>query len=142
MDITAIILAILSGTSIGGIFEAIRYRKQNRQMKENETTQSNVETQKAEIDLAKLYKEEVVKVIELLKENQNENTGNQREMMSKLDKLEKRTDEQDGKLANISERLATVETGQNDIKECLNGTWKAYEQSKAETKSKPRATKK
>ena len=36
MDWTAIILALLSGTTVGGVVEAFRYRRENRRLKENE----------------------------------------------------------------------------------------------------------
>ena len=117
MDWTTIILALLSGTSVASIVEAIRYRNANKQLKDNEATQSTIETQKAEIDLANLYKEEMLKVIELLKSNQTENTDNQKEMLDTLNNLDKRMDRMEARIG--------------DIETYLNGEFKAFQAKKA-----------
>lgn len=119
MDWTTIILALLSGTSVGGIFEAWRYRKLNKQMKENETKQSNVETQKQELDLLQLYKDEMLKLFELMKQNQTENVGNQKEMMESLTNLDKRMDSMEVRMGGIESRIGDIET-------YLNGEYKNY----------------
>ena len=105
MDWTTIIVALLSGTTVGGIVEAIKYRKQNNQIKTNEATQSSIETQKSEIDLANLYKEEMLKVIELLKSSQVENNDNQTKMINKLDTLDTRLEKVEIKMNNIETYL-------------------------------------
>lgn len=105
MDWTTIIVALLSGTTVASIIEAIRYRKQNSQIKTNEATQSSVETQKAEIDLANLYKEEMLKVIQLLKSSQVENNDNQTKMINKLDNLDIRLEKVEIKMDNIETYL-------------------------------------
>lgn len=126
MDWSTIILALLSGTSVASLFEAWRYRKLNKQMKENEATQSDVETQEKEINLANLYRDEMLKLMEVLQKNQTENVGNQKEMLDKLNNLEKRTDEQDVKLNSIHDRLETVETNVSDMATYLNGEYKSF----------------
>ena len=126
MDWSTIILALLSGTSVASLFEAWRYRKLNKQMKQNEATQSDVETQEKEINLANLYRDEMLKLMNVLQENQTENVGNQKEMLDKLNNLEKRTDEQDVKLNAIHERLETVETNVSDMATYLNGEYKSF----------------
>ena len=67
---TSIVIDALSITSVLAIVQAIRFWKQNKKLKNNEVKKDDVETQKAEIDLANLYKEEMLKVIELLKSSQ------------------------------------------------------------------------
>ena len=119
MDWNTIILGLLSGTSVGGLFEAWRYRKLNKQLKENETKQSNVETQKQELDLLQLYKDEMLKLFELMKQNQTENVGNQTEMMESLTNLDKRMDSMEVRMGGIESRIGDIET-------YLNGEYKNY----------------
>ena len=87
----------------------------------NEVKKDDVETQKAEIDLANLYKEEMLKVIELLKESQSENSGNQEKMIGKLD--------------NLDTRLEKMEIKLSDVEEYLNGPYHQWLASKEEAKS-------
>ena len=109
MDWNSIIIDALSVTSILSIIGLIRFWKQNKRLKNNEVTKDNVETQKAEIDLANLYKEEMLKVIELLKSSQSENTDNQEKMINKLD--------------NLDTRLEKIEIKTTDIETYLNGPY-------------------
>ena len=119
MDWNSIIIDALSVTSILSIVGLIRFWNQNKKLKNNEVTKDDVETQKAEIDLANLYKEEMLKVIELLKESQSENNGNQEKMINKLD--------------NLDTRLEKMELKLSDVEEYLNGPyhqWLASKESK------------
>ena len=126
MDWTTIILALLSGTSIGGIFEAWRYRKLNKQMKENETKQSNVETQKQELDLLQLYKDEMLKLFELMKQNQTENVGNQKEMMDALSNLDKRLDGLEARMGEMEKRVRLIEESTTNLVEFNNGEFQSF----------------
>ena len=90
MDWNSILIDALSVTSILSIIGLIRFWKQNKKLKNNEVKKDNVETQKAEIDLANLYKEEMLKVIELLKSSQSESTDNQKKIIDKLENVDTR----------------------------------------------------
>ena len=116
MEWSSIIIDALSVTSIIAIVQAIRYWKQNKKLKNNEVKKDDVETQKAEIDLANLYKEEMLKVIELLKSSQTENSDNQEKMIKKLDTLDI--------------RLEKVEIKMTDIETYLNGPYHEWLASK------------
>lgn len=109
MDWNSIVIDALSVTSILSIVGLIRFWNQNKKLKNNEVTKDDVETQKAEIDLANLYKEEMLKVIELLKSSQTENNDNQEKMIEKLDTLDA--------------RLEKVEIKMTDIETYLNGPY-------------------
>lgn len=107
-----IIIDVLSVTSILSIIAMIRFWKQNKKLKDNEVklkdsevAQSNVEAQKSEISLANLYKEEVLKVINLLKESETKNIGNQKEMMSTLQRLDNRMERMELKVGDIESYL-------------------------------------
>lgn len=116
MDWSSVIIDALSVTSIIAVIQAIRFWKQNKKLKNNEVTKDDVETQKAEIDLANLYKEEMLKVIELLKSSQSENNDNQEKMITKLD--------------NLDNRLEKVEIKMTDIETYLNGPYHEWLASK------------
>ena len=109
MDWNSVLIDALSVTSILSIIGLIRFWKQNKKLKNNEVKKDNVETQKAEIDLANLYKEEMLKVIELLKSSQSENSGNQERIIHKLE--------------NLDTRLENVEIKMDGIETYLNGPY-------------------
>ena len=88
MDWTAIILALLSGTTVGGVVEAFRYRRENRRLKENEVTMSSVDAQRQEIDLADLYKDKVLAMLDQVAAKQDSGNDNQRRILDKLDRME------------------------------------------------------
>lgn len=98
MDWTQIIMVVLSGTTIGGIVEAVRYRRQNKKIKQAEATNADTDAQKKQISLAELYLEKVMKLTET-------GNDNQRQMLEKLDIIDRRTDKQELQLNNIEEYL-------------------------------------
>lgn len=129
LDWNNIIILLLSGTTFGGIFAAIRYWRQNKQLKNDEVKKSNnevkqleIETQKAEIDLANKYKHDMLEVLDMMKENQKENVGNQKEIINKLD--------------NLDARMDKLEERTGDIEEYLNGSYKDYLRKKIEEEGK------
>ena len=109
MDWNSVLIDALSVTSILSVIGLIRFWKQNKKLKNNEVKKDDVETQKAEIDLANLYKEEMLKVIELLKSSQSENSGNQERIIHKLE--------------NLDTRLENVEIKMDGIETYLNGPY-------------------
>ena len=54
MDWNSVLIDALSVTSILSVIGLIRFWKQNKKLKNNEVKKDDVETQKAEIDLANL----------------------------------------------------------------------------------------
>lgn len=88
MDWNAIIMILLSGTTVGGVVSAIWYRKQNKTIKESEATQADVEAQKAEIDLANKYRDEMLNMVEMVKAANEKNFTNQDEIIRSLTRLE------------------------------------------------------
>ena len=134
MDLTTILMALLSGTSIGGIVEAIRYRQMNKKMKENEAIQSTVETQEKEINLANLYKQEMLKLLEQMKQNQSENVGNQKEMMERLVNLDKRLDGLEERMAVVEQKVRGIDESTTNLVEFNNGEFKAFMEKKKKQK--------
>ena len=85
MDWTSIILALLGGTSVAGIFEAVRYRRQNMKLKDAEATTADTEAQEKQMNLAESYLEKVLALTE-------KGNANQDEMIKRLDTLDGRID--------------------------------------------------
>lgn len=85
MDWTSIILALLGGTSVAGIFEAVRYRRQNLKLKDAEATTADTEAQEKQMNLAESYLEKVLALTE-------KGNANQDEMIRRLDTLDGRID--------------------------------------------------
>lgn len=98
MDWTAIILALIGGGSIGGAITAVVNRRANKKIKDSEATNADTEAQEKQMSLAELYLEKVLKLTE-------EGGDNQRQMMDKLDIIDRRTDKQDLQISNIEEYL-------------------------------------
>lgn len=100
-ELVTIITTVISCGTVVTFLNWLRDRKADKKIKNNEASKSSVDVQRAEIDLGNLYKEEMLKVIELLKNSQSENTGNQEEMKRMLLNIDRRVD-------NMEELLSAV----------------------------------
>ena len=120
MDWTTIIVALLSGTTVGGIVEAIRYRRQNTKIKDSEATVSDVEAQKAKMDLVIKFRDEMVTMVDIVKQANEKNFSNQDQIIEKLSRMD--------------ERLEKVEIKMGDIEAYLNGPYHEWLASKESAK--------
>lgn len=111
MDWTSIIIALLSGTTVGGVVEAIRFRKQTRELKTIEVKKADVESQREQMDLASDYLMKVKELSELNYQATLKNGDDNSEIINELKKL--------------SERVG-------DIEGCLNGKLAKYKEEKHE----------
>jgi hypothetical protein len=95
--ITAVItiLTLLTGFVS---YENIKFRRENKKLKQNEVVTSDVDVSEKKIDLGDKYLEKVLKLTEKGNENQAA-------MMEKLNILDQRTDKQDLLIAFIVEYL-------------------------------------
>lgn len=100
-ELVTIITTVISCGTVVTFLNWLRDRKADKKIKNNEASKSSVDVQRSEIDLGNLYKEEMLKVIELLKNSQSENTGNQEEMKKMLLNIDRRVD-------NMEELLSAV----------------------------------
>ena len=98
MDWTSIIIALIGGGSIGGLITAIVNRHANKKIKESEAANADTEAQEKQMKLSEMYLEKVLKLTET-------GNDNQRQMMDKLDVIDRRTDKQDLQISNIEEYL-------------------------------------
>lgn len=90
-----ILIDVLSVTSILSIIAVVRFWKQNKKLKDNEVkindnevAQSAVEAQKAEIDLANKYRDEMLNMVQMVKDANEKNFTNQDEIIRSLTRLE------------------------------------------------------
>lgn len=105
-------MMLLGGTTVGGVISAIWYRKQNMTIKESEAKQADVEAQKAEIDLANKYRDEMLNMVQIVKDANEKNFTNQDEIIKSLRRLD--------------ERMENVEIKVSDIESYLNGPYHQY----------------
>lgn len=110
-------MAVLGGTSVLGIVQAIRYRKQTKKLKENEVKVSDVDTQRQQIDLADEY---LKKVMELSEKNYQATLKN---------------GDDNGE---IIREVKEVKTTVGDIVGYLNGDFQEYLKKKNSPKPKPK----
>ena len=119
MDWTALIIALLSGTTVGSIFEAIRYRRQNKRMKEaeaakaeNEVKDNETDTQMKQMNMADKYFDGMLKMLEQVKNSTENGNVNQEKMLNTLD--------------DINKRVITVEETMGNIVTYLNGDYQLF----------------
>lgn len=133
MDLSIILNIIFGGTSIISIIGFFIYRKQNKELKNNEVKKDDAETQEKQMNLAELYKDKVLDLIEQVSKKQDSGNHNQTRILQKLDTLDSRTD-------GIETRLGDVVTYLNgDFQEFLkrqHGPRKKLEPRLRTTKSK------
>ena len=111
MDIWNIVQMIVGGGFVAGVVELgtwLRNRKADKVKAEAEAAQasanaqvSDVEAQKAQIDLAELYKEKVLQMVELISTKQDNGTAKQDKMIQMLGNLDTRVDNLESRVANI-----------------------------------------
>lgn len=94
-------MALLGGTSFLGVAGAIAYRKENKKLKQNEVKVSTVDAQKQEIELAEMYKDKMLEMLEQLSSKQDSGNHNQARILDKLDTLDGRMDKVEGKVSDI-----------------------------------------
>ena len=116
MGIAEILNIVFGGTTLCGVIAAIVYRRQNKRIKESEAKQaestatvSDVEAQKAKIDLGEMFlgkAQEWFTQIEQMQKTGNEtNAANQNKMMQTLERLDERTENVELSLADVVKYL-------------------------------------
>ena len=111
MEWISIVQMIFGGGVVAGIVEvcaAIRHRKADKVKAEAEAAQasataevSDVEAQKAKIDLGEMFVEKVGSMFQQMEALQKQGNGNQEKMMSMLTSQQKQLDRQDELLENL-----------------------------------------
>lgn len=117
-----ILIGLFSGTSVFGIFEAVRYWRENKRLKEAEagtaeadTSKAQTEAQKEKMELGDMYLE---KVMELTEKSYQATLKNNDDILSTTTELA-------GKIDSVSSEVQS-------IVKYLNGDYQAYLKKKAE----------
>jgi phosphoenolpyruvate-protein kinase (PTS system EI component) len=84
MELTEILMMLLSGTTVGGIASAIAYRRQNKKLKENEVKKDDVDTQREQINLAEDYMKKVMELSEMNYEQAKKNGTDNEEILKMI----------------------------------------------------------
>ena len=122
IEVTQFIVALLGGTTVGGIIEAVRYWRENRRLKESEVTEKETATQSAQIDLADKYFNGMLELLEKVKASSDKGDSVREEIVSKLTALGDQTKQQEEHLARVDAKLGRVETYLNgQYQEWLRG---------------------
>lgn len=101
MDLNSIIIGLLSTTSLGGIFSALVFFRQNRALKKNEVKNSDTEAQSQQIDLGVKYQTQMLDLLDKVSAKQDTAALNQEQMLAKIDRLDEREDKTERQMANI-----------------------------------------
>lgn len=110
-----IMLSLLSGTTVAGIFTSIRFWKSDRTLKEIELKKNTVEQQSGEIDLAEKYLQKVMEITE-------DGNKNMKDVGSKIEGIERKVDDISGTM--------------KDVVTFLNGDFKKFQNKKYDKTSK------
>lgn len=94
-------MALLGGTSFLGVAGAIAYRKENKKLKQNEVKVSTVDAQRQEMELAEMYKDKVLDLLDQVSQKQDSGNNNQARILDKLDTLDGRMDKVENKVSDI-----------------------------------------
>ena len=108
MDLTNTIQMLFGGGAVAGLCELFawfRHRKADKVKVEAEAKVSDVEAQKAEMELADLYKEKVLNMIELVSAKQDNGTAKQDKMIAMLGNLDSRVDSLESRVGKIEKKL-------------------------------------
>ena len=101
MDWNGIIIGLLSTTSLGGIFSAIVFFRENKRLKRNEVKNSDTDAQEKQIDLGVKYQTQMLELLDKVSAKQDTAASNQQQMLTKIDRLDEREDKTERQMANI-----------------------------------------
>ena len=119
MDWTAVIIAILTGGTLTGAFETIKYKRENKRLKqaeaakaENEVKDNETDTQMKQMNMADQYFHGMLEMLEQVKSTTEKSNNNQENIIAKID--------------DVNNRLMTVEGTLSNIVTYLNGDYQLY----------------
>lgn len=105
-------MAVLGGTSVIGVVQAVRYRQQNKALKNMEVRKTELEEQSERIDLGEKYLEKVMSLTE-----------------RNFDAINKGNDA-------LIEKINAIDTKIGNVEEYLNGDFKVFMKRKKDSQKK------
>lgn len=101
MDWNSIILTVIGVLFSWETFNNIKYRKENKKLKQNEVKTSDAETAKQQIDLVVYFKEQTLTMLQQIQDMQAKGNDNQSTIMEDMRQLKEQNERQDGLLTDI-----------------------------------------
>lgn len=133
MDYNAIVLTVIGVLFSWETFNNIKYRRENKKLKENEVKTSDVDTQKAQIELGDLFLEKSKEMFQQMQELQEQtllatkkNGIDNEDIIKKVDEIaaeQKRLAEEQQRQG---EELKRLSEGQEHMVSFLNGEYQSY----------------
>lgn len=107
IDWTAVIVQIItvlfSGGFLFGLYKLIKYRKQNKTIKDNQANNSTTESINMQLALMKTYWTDMMSMMEDVKQSAKQGNLNQNQIMSSIKMLDNRMDSMEVTLSNLVE---------------------------------------
>ena len=117
MDWNTIILAIIGVVFSWETYSNVKYRRENKKLKEDEVKKSDVDTQKAQIELGDLFVEKSKAMFEQMQELQEKtllatqkNGIDNESIIKKMDTIEAEQKRQSAELKRIADEQANIVT--------------------------------
>lgn len=133
MDWNQIILAVISVVFSWETWNNVKYRKENKKLKDNEVKTSSVDAQKAQIELGDLFMEKSKEMFQQMQELQEQtllatkkNGTDNEDIIKKVDEIaaeQKRLSEEQQKQG---EELKRLSEGQEHMVSFLNGEYQSF----------------
>ena len=97
------ITVLFSGTFLFGLYKLIKYRKQNKTIKDNQANDSTTQSINMQLALMKTYWTDMMSMVEDVKQSAKQGNLNQNEIMSSIKMLDNRMDSMELTLSNLVE---------------------------------------
>lgn len=133
MDWNSIILAVIGVVFSWETWNNVKYRKENKKLKDNEVKTSSIDAQKAQIELGDLFMEKSKEMFQQMQELQEQtllatkkNGTDNEDIIKKVDEIaaeQKRLSEEQQKQG---EELKRLSEGQEHMVSFLNGEYQSF----------------
>ena len=101
--IVQVITVLFSGSFLFGLYKLIKYRKQNKTIKDNQASNSTTESINMQLALMKTYWTDMMSMMEDVKQAAKQGNLNQNEIISSIKTLDTRMDSMEVTLSNLVE---------------------------------------
>lgn len=101
--IVQVITVLFSGSFLFGLYKLIKYRKQNKTIKDNQASNSTTESINMQLALMKTYWTDMMSMMEDVKQSAKQGNLNQNQIMSSIKMLDNRMDSMEVTLSNLVE---------------------------------------
>ena len=101
--IIQVITVLFSGSFLFGLYKLIKYRKQNKTIKDNQASNSTTESINMQLALMKTYWTDMMDMMEDVKQSAKQGNLNQNQIMSSIKMLDNRMDSMEVTLSNLVE---------------------------------------